>query len=40
MIAATAISHDFPLYTCNLADFEHIVELDLRPFPHPDAAGN
>jgi predicted nucleic acid-binding protein len=40
MIAATAISNDLPLYTCNPADFEHIDELDLRPIPHPDAAGN
>lgn len=36
MIAATAISNDLPLYTCNPADFEHIDELDLRPVPHPD----
>lgn len=36
MIAATAISNDLPLYTCNPADFEHIAELDLRPIPHPD----
>ncbi len=40
MIAATAISNDLPLYTCNPADFEHIDELDLRPVSHPDAAGN
>jgi predicted nucleic acid-binding protein len=40
MIAATAISNDLPLYTCNPADFEHIDELDVRPIPHPDAAGN
>ncbi len=40
MIAATAISNDLPLYTCNPADFEHIDELDLRPIPHPDAFGN
>lgn len=40
MIAATAISNDLPLYTCNPSDFEHIDELDLRPIPHPDAAGN
>jgi tRNA(fMet)-specific endonuclease VapC len=40
MIAATAISNDLPLYTCNPADFEHIDELELRPIPHPDAAGN
>ncbi|MDQ1391395.1 MAG: hypothetical protein QOF30_372 [Acidimicrobiaceae bacterium] len=38
MIAATAISNDLPLYTCNPADFQHIDELDLRPIPHPDAA--
>jgi tRNA(fMet)-specific endonuclease VapC len=40
MIAATAISNDLPLYTCNPADFEHIDELDVRPIPHLDAAGN
>jgi len=40
MIAATAISNDIPLYTCNPADFRHIDELDLRPIPHPDAAGD
>lgn len=40
MIAATAISNDLPLYTCNPADFQHIDELDLRPIPHPDTAGN
>ena len=40
MIAATAISCNLPLYTCNPADFEHIDELDLRTIPHPDAAGN
>ncbi len=40
MIAATAISNDLPLYTCNPVDFEHIDELDLRPIPHPDSSGN
>jgi tRNA(fMet)-specific endonuclease VapC len=40
MIAATAISNDLPLYTCNPADFKHIDELDLRPIGHPDTAGN
>lgn len=40
MIAAIAISNDIPLYTCNPADFQHMDELDLRPIPHPDAAGN
>ena len=31
LIAATAISRDLPLHTCNPADFEGIPELDLRP---------
>jgi tRNA(fMet)-specific endonuclease VapC len=36
MIAAVAISHELPLFTCNPTDFEHIDDLDLRPIPHPD----
>ncbi|MHB8335551.1 MAG: PIN domain-containing protein [Acidimicrobiales bacterium] len=36
MIAATAISNDLPLFTCNPSDFENIDDLDLRPIPHPD----
>lgn len=35
MIAAVAIAHGLPLYTCNEADFAGIDELDLRPVPHP-----
>lgn len=30
LIAATAIAHGLPLYTCNAADFEGIGGLDLR----------
>lgn len=36
MIAATAISNNLPLFTCNPIDFENIEDLDLRPIPHPD----
>jgi len=36
MIAATAISNNLPLFTCNPTDFENIEDLDLRPIPHPD----
>jgi len=31
LIAATAISRDLPLHTCNPGDFAGIPELDLRP---------
>jgi len=31
LIAATAISRDLPLYTCNPGDFDGIPQLDLRP---------
>ena len=31
LIAATAISRDLPLHTCNPADFEGIPGLDVRP---------
>ncbi|NUU08366.1 type II toxin-antitoxin system VapC family toxin [Leifsonia sp. C5G2] len=31
LIAATAISRDLPLYTCNPSDFDGIPGLDLRP---------
>lgn len=31
LIAATAISRDLPLHTCNPSDFSGIPELDLRP---------
>lgn len=35
LIAASAIAHDLPLYTCNPADFTGIDELTVRPVPHP-----
>lgn len=35
LIAATAIAHGVPLFTCNYADFDGIRELDLRPVPLP-----
>ncbi len=38
MIAATAIVHDIPLFTCNPEDFEGIAALDVRVIPHPGAA--
>jgi tRNA(fMet)-specific endonuclease VapC len=31
LIAATAISRDLPLHTCNPSDFSGIPDLDLRP---------
>lgn len=36
LIAATAIAHGLPLYTCNPSDFVGIDDLDLRPVTHPD----
>ncbi|MFT4307731.1 MAG: PIN domain-containing protein [Microbacterium sp.] len=33
LIAATAIAHDLPLFTCNPSDFTGIDHLDLRPVP-------
>lgn len=36
LIAATAIAHGLPLYTCNPNDFDAIPRLDLRAVPHPD----
>lgn len=36
LIAAIAIAHDLPLYTCNEQDFAGIPDLRLRPVPHPD----
>jgi tRNA(fMet)-specific endonuclease VapC len=34
-IAASAIAHDLPLYTCNPADFSEIDELDVQAVPNP-----
>jgi prevent-host-death family protein len=36
LIAASAIAHGLPLFTCNPNDFEAIPGLDVRPVPHPD----
>ena len=36
LIAATAISTNLPVFTCNPSDFENIRDLDLRAIPHPD----
>lgn len=36
LIAASAIAHGVPLYTCNPTDFDGIPQLDLRRVPHPD----
>ncbi len=36
LVAATAIAHDLPLYTCNPEDFAAIDELRIHPVPHPD----
>jgi len=38
LIAAIALSHDLPLYTCNPADFEGIDGLVVVAVPHPDRA--
>jgi predicted nucleic acid-binding protein len=35
LIAASAIAHGLPLFTCNPNDFEAIPGLDVRPVPHP-----
>ncbi len=35
LIAATAVAHDLPLYTCNPADFAGIDQLTLRAVTHP-----
>lgn len=37
MIAATALAHDLPVFTCNPEDFEGIAGLEVRAVPHPDA---
>jgi predicted nucleic acid-binding protein len=36
LIAASAIAHGLPLFTCNPADFEAISGLEVRAVPHPD----
>jgi tRNA(fMet)-specific endonuclease VapC len=36
MIAATAIAHELPVYTCNPADFEGIDGLEVVTVPTPD----
>jgi predicted nucleic acid-binding protein len=36
LIAATAIAHDIPMYTCNPDDFSGIDRLRVKAVPHPD----
>jgi tRNA(fMet)-specific endonuclease VapC len=36
MIAATALAHDVPIYTCNPNDFSGIDDLTVVAVPHPD----
>jgi predicted nucleic acid-binding protein len=36
LIAATAMSRELPLHTCNARDFAGISDLDVVPVPHPD----
>ncbi|WP_235945429.1 type II toxin-antitoxin system VapC family toxin [Metallococcus carri] len=38
LIAATAIAHGVPLYTCNPQDFEGIGALEIHVVTHPDRA--
>ncbi len=35
LIAATAVAHGIPLFTCNPDDFDGIRELDVRAIPRP-----
>jgi tRNA(fMet)-specific endonuclease VapC len=35
LIAASAIAHDLPLYTCNPTDFAGIAELSVHAVPNP-----
>ncbi|MCV2488586.1 type II toxin-antitoxin system VapC family toxin [Geodermatophilus sp. YIM 151500] len=37
LIAATAVAHDLPVYTCNPRDFEGIDALTVVAVPHPDS---
>jgi tRNA(fMet)-specific endonuclease VapC len=37
LIAATAVAHDLPVYTCTPRDFGGIDELTVVAVPHPDA---
>lgn len=39
LIAASAIAHDLPLYTCNPTVFIGIDELSVQAVPNPRAAG-
>lgn len=36
MIAATAVSNELPVYTCNPSDFAGIEGLEVFAVPHPD----
>jgi len=36
LIAASAIAHGLPLYSCNPTDFDAIPQLELQTVPHPD----
>lgn len=36
LIAATAVSQELPLHTCNPGDFDGIGGLQVREVPHPD----
>ncbi len=38
MIAAIAVAHELPLYTCNVTDFDRIDGLVVRAVHHPDEA--
>jgi tRNA(fMet)-specific endonuclease VapC len=36
LVAATAVAHELPLFTCNPDDFTGIEDLAIRTVPHPD----
>src|SRR5580698_3310133 len=40
LIAASAIAHDLPLFTCNPSDFVGIDELSIWAIPNPRRPGN